>query len=137
MNNNIDHENTTDAWDGILGVVAPKKAPKPENTRPLVAEVIRKAAPDLIKHNNGLKLLAASTVMKGLQALELECPARLQQNFVGDCLGGHGLDLPRVSLRGKKRYAIHMVNASAEEKAAFQAGLDALTPEQRKALKAA
>lgn len=97
---------------------------------------LKEAAPRLIEAADGIKMLSATTVLvlfaKLGQPLDLRC-----SNALGDVLGKEGLKLPFISIRGRRRYAMHMLASSDEEKAQFKAWLDGLDAASRRNLQVA
>lgn len=119
----------------VLGVITPRKPSKPTQQRPILVALIREHAQQIIIKNNGVKLLAASTILAGLHEAGHASGIKLS-NGIGDCLGRGmgGLHLPKIFKAGKMRYALQLVDATEIEKAAYQTALDKITLEQRRAL---
>ncbi len=95
-------------------------------------------AKEIIAEYEGVVMFCAATVLaclvkrgfgKTAKGLTIHNP-----NCIGDALGGHGLNLPCIRKQGKLRYALSMVDATEEEKAAAQERLNNLSAIQRKAL---
>lgn len=88
-------------------------------------KAVQEYAPRIIDAADGIKLLSAITVLQMIIKIGKPLPF-ISVNALGDVLGQEGFKLPSIRLQGKRRYALHLVESSDEEKAQFQAWLDGL-----------
>lgn len=83
-------------------------------------------------------LLAAATVLAGLvkrgRGKTSNGKTIRGPNCIGDALGGHGLNLPRIVKDGKMRYAIAFFDSTEDEKAEAQERLNNLSKQEMLAL---
>ena len=86
---------------------------------------VREYAPRIIDAADGFKLLSAITVLHMLIKIGKPQPY-ISANALGNVLGHEGFKLPSITILGKRRYAIHLIESSDGEKAQFQAWLDGL-----------
>lgn len=86
---------------------------------------LQEYAPRIIDTADGIKLLSAVTVLQMLIKIGKPLPY-ISANALGHVLGQEGFKLPSIAILGKRRYALHLVESSDEEKAQFQAWLDGL-----------
>jgi hypothetical protein len=95
-------------------------------------------ANEIIAEYDGVVMFCAATILACLVKRGFGKTAKGQiiqgPNCIGDALGKHGLNLPCICKQGKLRYALSMVDAPEEEKAAAQERLNNLSAIQRKAL---
>lgn len=86
---------------------------------------VQEYAPRIIDAADGIKLLSAVTVLQMLIKIGKPLPYS-SANALGDVLGHEGFKLPSITILGKRRYALHLVESSDDEKVQFQAWLDGL-----------
>jgi hypothetical protein len=95
-------------------------------------------ANEIIAEYEGVVMFCAATVLACLVKRGFGKTAKGQiihnPSCIGDALGRHGLNLPCIRKQGKLRYALSMVDAPEEEKAAAQERLNNLSAIQKKAL---
>jgi hypothetical protein len=102
-----------------------------------LAEAIRQAAPRMISAHDGVQLLNVSTVLDEIIKFpEGTLVSEPAYETVEECLGDRGLRLPFIEIDEMWFFALHLVDASEEEKVQFQMELDALSPEERMRLEA-
>lgn len=121
-------------WSGIM---APKGFEPTGEFQTLYAEVadaVVLAAPSIISSNSGIKLLRADTVMGEIARPEYGLGFELDDKFIEDCLGSRGLCLPKIELDEVTYFALHLTEATHEEKSLFQAQLNGLDEGDRKRL---
>lgn len=124
--------------EGLMVPVSNDSAQRPERfrKREVTIATLKEAAPRLTEVAEGIKMLSATTVLVMLvklgEPLHLRCSTAL-----GHVLGKEGLKLPSIRIRGRRRYAMHMLACTDEEKALFQAWLDGLGATARQSLRVA
>ena len=128
--------NESEIFAGCFGPPRPTstRSPKTSSQRAQIAETIRNNHQQIIEGQKGAKMLSATTVLAELTKLGQSPPRIRRANAIGDVLGKHYLGLPAVFKEGKMRYALHLIDASDDERAAAQAELDGMPPEKLRTL---
>jgi hypothetical protein len=125
---------TTGFLDGIIDFTKATAETYSSSRREDIAKMIIQAAPEIMQRAEA-KLVSASTVLTVLrEGGQFTGKIPRKANAIGDVLGKHFLNLPKIVHEGKVRYALHMIETSAEDKAACQAALDALSVGELKGL---
>ena len=108
------------------------------SNRQLHINVVRENVEKIVAWANGAIWLASATVLRWMvengHGKTAAGRVIVGSNGVGDVLGGHGLNLPKVVIGGKPRYLITLANATQAEKDAAQAKVNELTAKQLAAL---
>jgi len=100
--------------------------------RNATAAAVQRIAPQIIEAADGTKLLSAVTIQQIFAQIGEPLPYRCAK-----AMGSAGLKLPSISIQGKRRYALHLVENTEEEKVLFQTWLDGLDANARRSLKIA
>lgn len=125
---------TTGYLDGLIDFTKATAETYSSSRREDIAKMIIQASPEIMLRAEA-KLVCASTVLTVLrEGGQFTGKIPRKANAIGDVLGKHFLNLPKIVHEGKVRYALHMIENSAEDKAACQAALDALSVGELKGL---